>query len=52
MDLMRTGAAVDQAGFLERGLGGGLAGPGAQLGAGVALPGSERGEQNPGLPEG
>jgi hypothetical protein len=52
VDFARAAAAVDQAGFLERGLGGGPAGPGTQAGVGVALPllpGRERGELDAGL---
>ena len=40
---------VDQAGFLERGLGGCPAGLCPQIGVGAALPGGERGEQDAGL---
>src|SRR6266568_6941437 len=49
VDPVRAGAAVDQAGFLERGLGAGPAGLCPQHGVGVALPGGERGEQDAGL---
>jgi hypothetical protein len=45
VNLVRAVAAVDRAGFPECGFGGGSAGPGAQLGVGVVLPGGERGEQ-------
>jgi hypothetical protein len=49
---VRAVDAVDQSGFLERGLGGGPAGPCPQIGVGDALPllpDGERGEQDAGL---
>jgi hypothetical protein len=46
VDFVRAVDAVDQAGFLERGFGGGPAGLCPQIGVGVALPGDERGEQD------
>ena len=52
VDFVRAAAAVDQAGFLERGLGGGPAGLCPQAGVVAALlflPDGERGEHDAGL---